>query len=195
MSWSFSLVAPAAAAPAAAATAKAIDDRPSRLWLILSPRVELRRVLRELRERLAPPAAAADAAAAAAAKPALPPVSARPPFLLLFERVGPHFYLPPELVRIVAAFAPAPAKLIMERACREWKAQVLPRHWVADLKAKFGLDYSSLKPAGRPEPKRLFALLETARRGLVRPSRAAGGGGGGGGGGTLGGARPLTFSI
>jgi hypothetical protein len=181
------------APPSSAATAKAIDDRPSRLWLILSPRVELRRVLRELRERLALPAAAADAAAAAAAaaKPALPPVSARPPFLLLFERVGKHFYLPPELVRIVAAFAPAPAKLIMERACREWKAQVLPRHWVADLKAKFGLDYSSLKPAGRPEPKRLFALLETARRGLVRPARAAGGGGGG----ALGGARPLAFSI
>jgi len=82
----------------------------------------------------------------------------------------------------------------MERACREWKAQVLPRHWVADLKAKFGLDYSSLKPAGRPEPKRLFALLETARRGLMRrPARSDAGGGGGGG--AVGGARPLAFSI
>jgi len=174
------------------------DDRPSRLWLILSPRVALRRVLRELRARFSPAAAAAAAAGAPAAgtpppRPSLPPESERPPFLLLWERRGADFFLPPELVRIVASFAPAPAKLNMERACKEWRAQVLPRHWVHDLRAMFGIDYNTLRPAGRPEPKRLFALLETARRDLGRI-------GGGGGrrardGSGVGGARTLVFTI
>ena len=169
------------------------DDRPQRLWLILSPRVGLRGVLRELRGRFAP-----GAGAGAAAKRAgrLPPESERPPYLLLWERKGEHFFLPPELVRIVASFAPAAAKLKMERACKEWRAQVLPRHWVADLKALFGLDYGALRAA--PEPKRLFALLETARRDLVRGGRGRGtprAGGAGGVAGARDGARPLVFRF
>lgn len=138
-------------------SAAAPDPRSSRLWLIPSPRAALRRVLRELRERLAPSAAAAEVEEGAR-------------FPLLWER---EFYLPPELVRLVASFAPAAVKVAMERACREWKEAVLPRHWVADLRRTFGLDYMSLRAAGRPEPKRLFALLTTSRRELVGGRRGA----------------------
>ena len=89
--------------------------------------------------------------------------------------------IPPELVRIVASFAQPAAKVAMERASREWRSCVLPRHWVADLRAFFSLDYAALKPAGRPEPKRLFAMLETARRDLARGGRGSAPGSGRGG--------------
>jgi hypothetical protein len=167
------------------------DDRPSRLWLILSPRVALRRVFRELCERFSP-ASPLSPQPPTPSPPSLPPESERPSYLLLWERTGAEFFLPPELVRIVASFAPAPAKLAMERSCKEWRAQVLPRHWVNDLRALFGIDYGTLRPAGRPEPKRLFALLETARRDL---GRVGGGGRRAREGSGVGGARTLVFTL
>ena len=141
--------------------APADDNRPARAWLIPHPGTRLVRLLRRLMCQRS--AAAASSESHVVVSDAVRDYDMRP-------------YLPPELVRIVASYAPAAAKCKMERVCREWRENVTLKVWSQALLADFRVDTTSLTP--RPHPKQLYKALASVRAELFRGQLRGDAGGG-----------------